>query len=273
MSEGAVRDHVDTRRVEAGLCDQAVAAVVRVRDDRIEVVQEADLGRARAGDALARQDVVGGEDERAPPREQVRVQRGDREPLEVNDVGLARAGAVAEHVRDVRSDASGARAAMPVEELASLVAGRCRRLPMTKLAREKLRFDAAGGEAGRERMVVGRGVRGGVDDVDLHLRTTIGTAPAAAAQHLSPSLGASCGLTDNVGVAVELTYCICNTDGRQLLLRSIAAVEAERAALPFATELLVLDNGSDDGSAAAVRELGGDIELIEIAAATVEGDQ
>jgi hypothetical protein len=66
-------------------------------------------------------------------------------------------------------------------------------------------------------------------------------------------------------VGVEISYCICNTDGRLLLLRAIAAVGRERAALAIETEVLVLDNGSDDGSAAAVRGLGGDIELIEVA--------
>ncbi len=66
-------------------------------------------------------------------------------------------------------------------------------------------------------------------------------------------------------MAIEITFCICNTDGRQVLLRSIAAVQTERAGLGFETEVLVLDNGSDDASADAVRDLGGDIELIEIA--------
>ena len=66
-------------------------------------------------------------------------------------------------------------------------------------------------------------------------------------------------------MSVEITFCICNTGGRPMLLRSIAAAEAERTLLPFATEVLVLDNGSDDGSADAVRGLGGDIGLIEIA--------
>jgi hypothetical protein len=66
-------------------------------------------------------------------------------------------------------------------------------------------------------------------------------------------------------VAIEITFCICNTDGRQVLLRSIAAVQTERAGLTFETEVLVLDNGSDDASADAVRGLGADIELIEIA--------
>lgn len=72
-------------------------------------------------------------------------------------------------------------------------------------------------------------------------------------------------MTDNVGMAIEITFCICNTEGREVLMRSIAAVQKERAGLDFETEVLVLDNGSDDGSAAAVRELGGDIGLIEIA--------
>jgi hypothetical protein len=69
---------------------------------------------------------------------------------------------------------------------------------------------------------------------------------------------------DNTRVGVEISYCVCNTDGRSMLLRAIAAVGAEREVLPFETEMLVLDNGSDDGSADAVRELGGDIELIEV---------
>jgi GT2 family glycosyltransferase len=55
-------------------------------------------------------------------------------------------------------------------------------------------------------------------------------------------------------VDVELSYCVVNTNGRELLERCLDAVARERAELPFATELLVLDNGSDDGSAAAVRE-------------------
>jgi N-acetylglucosaminyl-diphospho-decaprenol L-rhamnosyltransferase len=50
-----------------------------------------------------------------------------------------------------------------------------------------------------------------------------------------------------------------------MLLRSLAALGAERDRVPFETEVLVLDNGSDDGSADAVRALGGDIRLIEIA--------
>jgi N-acetylglucosaminyl-diphospho-decaprenol L-rhamnosyltransferase len=54
--------------------------------------------------------------------------------------------------------------------------------------------------------------------------------------------------------AVELSFCVVNTSQRELLLRGLDAIARERAALPFATEVLVLDNGSRDGSAQAARE-------------------
>jgi N-acetylglucosaminyl-diphospho-decaprenol L-rhamnosyltransferase len=50
---------------------------------------------------------------------------------------------------------------------------------------------------------------------------------------------------------VELTYCVVNTSQRELLVRGLDAVAREREHLPFATEVLVLDNGSRDGSAEA----------------------
>jgi N-acetylglucosaminyl-diphospho-decaprenol L-rhamnosyltransferase len=53
---------------------------------------------------------------------------------------------------------------------------------------------------------------------------------------------------------LELSFCIVNTSQRDLLLRGLDAIAGERAALPFATEVLVLDNGSRDGSAQAARE-------------------
>jgi N-acetylglucosaminyl-diphospho-decaprenol L-rhamnosyltransferase len=52
---------------------------------------------------------------------------------------------------------------------------------------------------------------------------------------------------------VELSFCIVNTSQRELLLRSLDAVARERAGLPFASEVLVLDNGSRDGSVEAAR--------------------
>jgi GT2 family glycosyltransferase len=51
----------------------------------------------------------------------------------------------------------------------------------------------------------------------------------------------------------ELSFCIVNTGQRELLLRGLDAVAREAAGLPFATEVLVLDNASEDGSAEAAR--------------------
>jgi GT2 family glycosyltransferase len=53
---------------------------------------------------------------------------------------------------------------------------------------------------------------------------------------------------------VELSYCVVNTSQRDLLVRGLDALARDREALPFATEVLVLDNGSRDGSAEAARE-------------------
>jgi N-acetylglucosaminyl-diphospho-decaprenol L-rhamnosyltransferase len=52
---------------------------------------------------------------------------------------------------------------------------------------------------------------------------------------------------------IELSYCVVNTSQRELLLRGLDAIARERESLPFATEVLVLDNGSRDGSAEAAR--------------------
>jgi GT2 family glycosyltransferase len=53
---------------------------------------------------------------------------------------------------------------------------------------------------------------------------------------------------------IELSYCVVNTSQREFLLRGLDAIGREREALPFATEVLVLDNGSRDSSAQAARE-------------------
>ena len=54
-------------------------------------------------------------------------------------------------------------------------------------------------------------------------------------------------------MAVEVSFCVVNTEQRELLVRCLDAIAAEREALPFATEVLVLDNASNDGSAGAAR--------------------
>ena len=60
-----------------------------------------------------------------------------------------------------------------------------------------------------------------------------------------------------------LSYCVVNTNGRELLLACLEAIEGDRPA-GVDSEVLVLDNASEDGSAAAVREQGGEARLIEL---------
>src|SRR5688572_1681692 len=55
-------------------------------------------------------------------------------------------------------------------------------------------------------------------------------------------------------MAVELSYCVINTEHRQLLRYCLDAIARERATVEFGTETLVLDNASGDGSADAARE-------------------
>jgi N-acetylglucosaminyl-diphospho-decaprenol L-rhamnosyltransferase len=63
-------------------------------------------------------------------------------------------------------------------------------------------------------------------------------------------------------VEPTLSYCVVNTNGREDLLACLEAIEATHPAA-VEREILVLDNASTDGSADAVRTLGGDIRLIE----------
>src|SRR5438045_850154 len=50
---------------------------------------------------------------------------------------------------------------------------------------------------------------------------------------------------------VLVSYCVVNTSQRELLVRGLDALARERERVPFATEALVLDNASRDGSAEA----------------------
>jgi hypothetical protein len=60
-----------------------------------------------------------------------------------------------------------------------------------------------------------------------------------------------------------VSYCVVNTNGRELLLACLAAIE--RTHPPgVEREILVLDNASEDDSAAAVRALGDEIRLIAL---------
>jgi N-acetylglucosaminyl-diphospho-decaprenol L-rhamnosyltransferase len=68
-------------------------------------------------------------------------------------------------------------------------------------------------------------------------------------------------------LAPTLSYCVVNTNGREYLLACLAAIERAHPE-GVEREILVLDNASEDGSADAVRELGGEIRLIALARRT-----
>ena len=60
-----------------------------------------------------------------------------------------------------------------------------------------------------------------------------------------------------------LSYCVVNTNGREFLLACLEAIDRTHPD-GVEREVLVLDNASDDGSAEAVRQLGGEIRLIAL---------
>jgi N-acetylglucosaminyl-diphospho-decaprenol L-rhamnosyltransferase len=64
-----------------------------------------------------------------------------------------------------------------------------------------------------------------------------------------------------------LSYCVVNTNGREHLLACLDAIERTHPAR-VEREVLVLDNASEDGSAEAVRALGGEIRLIALSRRT-----
>jgi GT2 family glycosyltransferase len=65
-------------------------------------------------------------------------------------------------------------------------------------------------------------------------------------------------------VAVDLSYCVVNTEGRELLVRCLDAIVAEQAVLDLETEVLVLDNASRDGSVGAARNHPATTELVAL---------
>jgi N-acetylglucosaminyl-diphospho-decaprenol L-rhamnosyltransferase len=67
---------------------------------------------------------------------------------------------------------------------------------------------------------------------------------------------------DCAALAVRLSYCVVNTNGREHLLACLAAIRDTHPP-GVEHEVLVLDNASEDGSAEAVRELDMDVRLIE----------
>ena len=73
---------------------------------------------------------------------------------------------------------------------------------------------------------------------------------------------------------VDLSYCVVNTQQRELLLRALDSIGREQAALKITTEVLVLDNSSTDGSAGAARDhpVVDDLVVLEQRAGKAEND-
>ncbi|MEA2154819.1 MAG: hypothetical protein QOE11_959 [Solirubrobacteraceae bacterium] len=63
---------------------------------------------------------------------------------------------------------------------------------------------------------------------------------------------------------MEVSFCVVNTEQRELLVRCLDAIAAEQAAIGLETEVLVLDNASRDGSAGAARNHPATTELVAL---------
>jgi GT2 family glycosyltransferase len=70
--------------------------------------------------------------------------------------------------------------------------------------------------------------------------------------------------TDEASDAAQITFCVVNTSKRELLARGLEAIARERAAFDLTTEVLVLDNGSRDGSAEMARAHGAVDQVIAL---------
>ena len=68
-----------------------------------------------------------------------------------------------------------------------------------------------------------------------------------------------------------ISYCVVNTNGRELLMRCLDAIERTHPP-ELQKEVLVLDNASEDGSADAVHARGGDVRLIALDRRTGKGE-
>ena len=73
--------------------------------------------------------------------------------------------------------------------------------------------------------------------------------------------------------AVELSFCVVNTEQRGLLRYCLDAIARERATVDFETEVLVLDNASQDGSVDVARQHPVTTEVIALPAAPRQGGQ
>jgi N-acetylglucosaminyl-diphospho-decaprenol L-rhamnosyltransferase len=192
-----------------------------------------------------------------PTREQVAVDVLHREPLKMHDIRLPCGALVEKHVWNVLDElgdtlraGTRGKARGAVEQLAPPVPLGERDGTVGEATREQLDLGPLSPQRAAQRVVIRRCVGGGIDDLDTHRKDNRrACGDNAQVTHDEPTHGDAPDAHE-----IELTYCVVNTSQRELLLRGLDAIARERESLPFATEVLVLDNGSRDGSAEAARE-------------------
>ncbi len=144
--EGAVRDHVDLARIDAERFDEPLPAVLGVHDDGVDALVQPALRGELPAARLARQDVMGRQHERLGARQQVDVERLDRQPLKVHDVRGRGGAPVAQHVRDVLGELRGEAPSRPgLATAAAVEALDARRSPAGRARRRTRSGSSAGG--------------------------------------------------------------------------------------------------------------------------------
>ena len=132
----------------------------------------------------------------------------------------------------------------------------------------------ARGQRGAQRVVVGRRVGRGIDDVDAHETSLDPAPPRGVSNDARPAQRSRHTVRRSVrragrrsitcsAMALELSYCVVNTERRSCCCAAWTRSRAS-ATLGFATEVLVLDNASTDGSAGAARHHPATTELIAL---------
>ena len=176
---------------------------------------------------------MGGQQARVPARQQARVERLHRQPLEVHDVGTARPPRVAQHPRHVLEQPG---------QPARAVAARLPRIEGLDQLESRGRRQLAVGEAARDQLDVGARARA--------RRRGRGRRAACRPGGRRRGRASRCA---SIPARWSSSPTASSTPSSALLQRGLDAIARERAAVPFETEVLVLDNGSRDGSAEAAR--------------------
>ena len=163
----------DAGGVEPNLVAETGGAVLGVGDNRVHRPEDTPGGGRLAAARARRPDVVGGQQPRAARRQQVDVERRNREPLVVDDVGVGGT-AEAEHVREVLGGLEGepkagvetAAGGAPIEAFIDPVAlGRGHRA-VEELGRDEFDCCPLLRQSSRKSAIVGRRKRRGIDELD-----------------------------------------------------------------------------------------------------------